>query len=103
VCHVGAFGDYNARNPENIQKAKDAANDLKNKATSVLKGNSALPNSMAVVADLNADVRGLGDSYRDPATDKVQDKLQEKVGDKLGGEASVDNSRLYGLPRTQWS
>jgi uncharacterized phage infection (PIP) family protein YhgE len=55
--------------------AKDAASDLKSKAKSALKGNSALPNSMATVADLNADVRGDALNYRDPAIATPQDKV----------------------------
>jgi hypothetical protein len=54
--------------------AKDAGSDLKAKAKSLIKGNSALPNSMAVVADLNADVRGEATNYRDPAIAVPQDK-----------------------------
>jgi hypothetical protein len=54
--------------------AKGAATDLKAKAKSVIKGNSALPNSTATVADLNADVRGLAENYRDPAGAIQQDK-----------------------------
>jgi hypothetical protein len=67
------------------ESAKDAASDLK--AKSVLKGNSALFNSSATVADLNADVRGTSESYRDPAIDPIQDKIQDKVSGEgtMGG------------------
>jgi hypothetical protein len=54
--------------------AKDAASDIKDKAKSVLKGNSALINPTATLGDLNADVRGTADSYRDPAGAIQQDK-----------------------------
>jgi hypothetical protein len=39
----------------------------------VIKGNSALPNSIATVADRNADVRGEAQDYRDPAAAVQQD------------------------------
>ena len=64
------------------ESAKGAASDLKSKAKSVLKGNSALPNSIATVADLNADVRGTAESYSDPAIAPVQDKIQGELGSK---------------------
>jgi len=47
--------------------AKDAASDLKSKAKSVLRGSSAVPNSIATLADQNADVRNEASDYRDPA------------------------------------
>ena len=65
------------------ESAKGAASDLKAKAKSVLKGNSALPNSIATVADLNADVRGLSENYRDPAGAIQQDKAAGGVIDQL--------------------
>ena len=70
------------------ESAKDAASDLKSKAKSVLKGNSALFNSSATVADLNADVRGTSESYRDPAIDPIQDKIKDKVS----GENTLQGS-----------
>jgi hypothetical protein len=55
--------------------AKDAAFGLKDKVKSVIKdATSALPNSIATVADQNADVRGLAQNYRDPAGAIQQDK-----------------------------
>jgi hypothetical protein len=53
--------------------AKDAGSDLKAKAKSVIKGNSAILSNMAVVADLNSDVRGDANDYRDPAAAVQQD------------------------------
>jgi ElaB/YqjD/DUF883 family membrane-anchored ribosome-binding protein len=61
------------------ESAKDAASDLKSKAKSVLKGNSALTNSSATVADLNADVRGEAQDYRDPAGAIQQDKAAGRL------------------------
>jgi hypothetical protein len=55
------------------ESAKDTASDLKSKAKSALKGNSALPNSVGTVADLNKDVRGEAGDYRDPAAAIQQD------------------------------
>lgn len=62
---------------------KQALKDIKDKAKGAIKGNSSLatPNSLATVADLNADVRGAADNYRDPAIATPQDK----AGDKLEG------------------
>jgi len=56
--------------------AKDAASDLKSKAQSALSGLSAVPNSIATLADQNADVRGLSANYRDPAGAIQQDKAK---------------------------
>ena len=53
---------------------KGAASDLKAKAKEALSGLSALPKSLATVADQNADVRGLAQNYRDPAGAIQQDK-----------------------------
>jgi len=57
------------------ESAKDAASDLKSKAKSVLRGSSAVPNNIATLADLNADVRNEASDYRDPAIATPQDKL----------------------------
>ena len=57
------------------ESVKDAASDIKDKAKSVLKGSSALPNSIATLADQNADVRSLAEDYRDPAIATPQDKV----------------------------
>jgi len=57
------------------ESAKDTASDLKSKAKSVLRGSSAVPNSIATLADLNADVRNEASDYRDPAIATPQDKL----------------------------
>jgi hypothetical protein len=59
--------------------AKDAGSDLKAKVKSVIKGNSAVPNSTATVADLNADVRGDALNYRDPAIAVPQDKATGRL------------------------
>lgn len=58
---------------------KQVVKDIKEKAKSVVKGSSALPNSLATLADLNADVRGAAESYRDPAIAVPQDKAQGKL------------------------
>jgi hypothetical protein len=73
------------------ESAKDAASDLKSKAKSALKGSSALPNSMATVADLNADVRGDALNYRDPAIATPQDKVTGVCwgGGCAGGTSAV--------------
>ena len=52
---------------------KDAASDIKDKAKSVLKGSSALPNSIATLAVQNADVGCLAVVFRDPAFATHQD------------------------------
>jgi hypothetical protein len=61
-----------------MERAKEARKDLKSLSKGVLtltpKDNSALPNSIATVADQNADVRGLAGKYRDPAGAIQQDK-----------------------------
>ncbi len=47
---------------------------------------SALPNSTATVADLNADVRNEASDYRDPAIAVPQDKVQDKLSGEKGGD-----------------
>jgi hypothetical protein len=55
--------------------AKDAASDAADKVKSAIQDAiSAVPNSLAMVADQNADVRGLAQNYRDPAGAIQQDK-----------------------------
>jgi hypothetical protein len=54
--------------------AKDAATGLKDKAKAAIKGaTSAVPNSTAIVGDLNRGVRGESKDYRDPAAAIQQD------------------------------
>ena len=77
------------------ESAKGAASDLKAKAKSVLKGNSALPNSIATVADLNADVRGLSENYRDPAGAIQQDKAAGGVKVKACNHGTCTMLHLY--------
>jgi len=75
------------------ESAKDAASDLKSKAKSVLRGSSAVPNSTATLADLNADVRNEASDYRDPAIATPQDKLAGGVSVGWGGQSrAVPNS-----------
>lgn len=50
------------------ESAKSAASDIKSKAKSTLKGNSALPNDMGTVADGPA-FRGLKESFK-PESEK---------------------------------
>ena len=68
---------------------KTALKDLKDKAKGAIKGNSsAAPatNTLATLADLNADVRDLASSYRDPAGALQQDKTKGEcaVGVEIG-------------------
>lgn len=52
---------------------------------------SALPNSLATLADLNADVRYEASDYRDPAIATPQDKVQ----DKLAGGCVLEEVALH--------
>ena len=53
----------------------------------VKEATSALPNnSLATLADLNADVRNEADNYRDPAIAVPQDKVQDKLAGEAGAE-----------------
>jgi hypothetical protein len=65
-------------------KVTGAADDAQDKAKGLLKGKglSALPaNPLAAVADLNKDVRGDAEEYRDPAGAVQQDNAAGEACD----------------------
>uniref|UniRef100_A0A383VN92 Uncharacterized protein n=1 Tax=Tetradesmus obliquus TaxID=3088 RepID=A0A383VN92_TETOB len=81
-----------------------AASDAKDKAKGLLKGKgiSALPaNPLAAVADLNRDVRGDSEEYRDPAGAVQQDNAAGAVKSALKGSGPSISTPSLGKANKQ--
>ncbi|WIA08457.1 hypothetical protein OEZ85_007894 [Tetradesmus obliquus] len=81
-----------------------AASDAKDKAKSLLKGKgiSALPaNPLTAVADLNRDVRGDSEDYRDPAGAVQQDNAAGAVKSALKGSGPSISTPSLGKANKQ--